>query len=255
MNVETPAPALTLRRSAGRCAAPPRREAPSRNAASALRERVCPLRPPLVPVALAIALLAAGTAQAQLYVCTTASGKTITADRPPPECADRPIRELRADGSVRRVIEPPLTSEQRAQRDAERKRQIEEADRQRSQMRRDLALLETYASEAEIEASRNRALGDRQVLIERATKRLEELKRDRKRLDNEAEFFVKRDMPEKLKRAFAANNEMMSTQHKAIADTRADMARVNERYDGEAKRFRELIKGGATPVQRDPDKK
>jgi hypothetical protein len=193
---------------------------------------------------------ACALAQAQLFVCTTASGRTITADRPPAECADRTIRELRPDGSVRRVIEPPLTPEQRAARDAEARRQNEEAERQRAQMRRDLSLLETYGSENEIEATRIRSLGDRQVIIERANKRIEELKRERKRLDDEKEFFLKRDMPEKLKRSLAANNEMQKSQQKIIADTRQDMDRVNERYDGEIRRFRELVKSGAQPVQR-----
>jgi hypothetical protein len=200
-----------------------------------------------------VLLLAGGVAQAQLYVCTTASGRTITADRPPPECADRQIRELRSDGSVRRYIEPPLTAEQRAERDAEARRQIDERERQRSQMRRDLSLLETYGSESEIEATRNRALGDRQVLIERATKRMDDLKRERKKLDDETEFFTKREMPEKLKRALAANNEMVKTQQKVIADTKADMEKVNERYDSEIRRFRELVKSGAQPVQRLPE--
>jgi hypothetical protein len=201
------------------------------------------------------ALLAAGSAHAQLFVCTTAAGKTITQDRPPPECADRPVRELRSDGSVRRVIEPPLTAEQRAARDAEAARQIEEAERQRGQMRRDLSLLETYGSESEIEATRNRALSDRQVLIERAIKRMDELKLERKKLDDETEFFVKRELPEKLRRALAANNDMVASQQKIIADTKADMARVNERYDAEARRFRELVTSGAQPVHRPPDKK
>lgn len=202
-----------------------------------------------------IAVVGATGARAQLFVCTAPSGRTITADRPPQECADRPIRELRPDGSIRRVIEPPLTPEQRAARDAEARRQIEEAERQRGQMRRDLALLETYGSETEIEATRNRALSDRQMLIERALKRMDELKRERKKLDDEAEFYTKRDTPEKLKRELAANNEMVKSQQKAIADTKADMARVNERYDAEAKRFRELVTSGAQPVQRLPEKK
>jgi len=202
-----------------------------------------------------LAAIGAGSAHAQLFVCTTSAGKTITADRPPVECPDRPIRELRSDGSIRRTIEPPLTTEQRAERDAEAKRQVEEAERQRGQMRRDLSLLETYGSESEIEATRNRALGDRQVLIERAVKRMDELKHERKRLDDESEFYVKRDLPEKLRRALAANNELVISQQKIIADTRADMARVNERYDAESKRFRELVSSGAQPVQRVADKK
>lgn len=214
----------------------------------------------MVPKHLPARLLAAGlllagatAARADLFVCTSASGKTISADRPPPECADRPIRELRPDGSIRRVIEPPITAEQKAAREEERKRQIEEAERRRSQMRRDLALLETYASEGEIESTRNRALGDRQRIIERAQKKLEELRRDRKRLEEETEFYANRELPEKLKRALTYNSELVKSQERAIADQKNEMARVNERYDREVKRFRELLHAGAQPVQREPN--
>jgi hypothetical protein len=200
---------------------------------------------------IALALLAAvPLARAQLYVCTDARGRTITGDRPPPECADRSVRELRSDGSVRRVIEPPLTPEQKAARDAEAKRQREEAERQRAQMRRDLALLETYASETEIEESRNRALGSRQQLIDRAVQRLAEHQREKKKLDNEAEFYAKRQMPDKLKRAFDANATLTRSEQKIIDDVRADMDRVNGRFDTELKRWRELVSAGAQPVQR-----
>ena len=195
-------------------------------------------------------LLALPSLRAQLYVCTDARGRTITGDRPPPECADRPVRELRSDGSVRRVIEPPLTPEQKAAREAEAKRQREEAERQRAQMRRDLALLETYASETEIEETRNRALGSRQQLIDRAVQRLAEHQREKKKLDNEAEFYAKRQMPDKLKRAFEANAALMRSEQKIIDDVRADMDRVNARFDAELKRWRELVSAGAQPVQR-----
>lgn len=200
---------------------------------------------------IALTLLAAvPLARAQLYVCTDARGRTITGDRPPPECADRSVRELRSDGSVRRVIEPPLTPEQKAARDAEAKRQREEAERQRAQMRRDLALLETYASETEIEESRNRALGSRQQLIDRAVQRLADHQREKKKLDNEAEFYAKRQMPDKLKRAFDANAALSRSEQKIIDDVRADMDRVNGRFDAELKRWRELVSAGAQPVQR-----
>lgn len=200
---------------------------------------------------IALMLLAAlPLAHAQLYVCTDARGRTITGDRPPPECVDRSVRELRSDGSVRRVIEPPLTPEQKAARDAEAKRQREEAEKQRAQMRRDLALLETYASETEIEETRNRALGSRQQLIDRAVQRLAEHQREKKKLDNEAEFYAKRQMPDKLKRAFDANATLTRSEQKIIDDVRADMDRVNGRFDAELKRWRELVSAGAQPVQR-----
>ncbi len=201
-------------------------------------------------VSLTLLLAAAPLAQAQLYVCTDARGRTITGDRPPPECADRAVRELRSDGSVRRVIEPPLTPEQKAARAAEAKRQADEAEKQRAQMRRDLALLETYASEAEIEETRNRALGQRQQLIDRAVKRLEEHQREKKKLDNEAEFYAKREMPDKLKRAFEGNAALIRSEQRIIDDVKADMERVNARFDNELQRWRALVNAGAQPVQR-----
>lgn len=203
------------------------------------------------PVLIATLLMTiAPIAHSQLYVCTDARGRTLTSDRPPPECADRPVRELRSDGSVRRVIEPPLTAEQRAAREAEARRQAEEADRQRAQMRRDLALLEAYATTDEIEEARNRALGTRSQLIDRANKRIEEHKRERAKLDKEAEFYVGRELPDSLRRALENNSALMRSEQRILDDVRGDMDRVNARFDAENKRWRELISAGATPVQR-----
>jgi hypothetical protein len=203
------------------------------------------------PVLIATLLMTiAPIAHSQLYVCTDARGRTLTSDRPPPECADRPVRELRSDGSVRRVIEPPLSAEQRAAREAEAKRQAEEADRQRAQMRRDLALLEAYATTDEIEEARNRALGTRSQLIDRANKRIEEHRRERAKLDKEAEFYVGRELPDSLKRALENNSALMRSEQRIVDDVRGDIDRVNARFDAENKRWRELISAGATPVQR-----
>ena len=201
-------------------------------------------------LALSALLIVAGSAQAQLYVCTDAKGRTISADQPPRECADRPVRELRRDGSVRRVIEPPPTAEERAARAAEEKRQVEEAERQRQQMRKDLALLDAYANEQELEQTRDRALAARAAVLERGGKRIEELRRERKKLDTEAEFYAKREMPEKLKRAFATNDTLVKNEEKLISDSRAEMQRLNERFDADLKRFRELVQAGGKPAVR-----
>jgi len=119
-------------------------------------------------------------ARAQLYVCTT-NGRTLTGDLPPPECGNVEIRELNRDGSVKRVIEPPLTPEQKKARELESKQRRERETQAQEQLRRDRALLETYASEDEIETSRDRTLAQRQALIDRANQQLKEFKMDRKR--------------------------------------------------------------------------
>lgn len=208
---------------------------------------MAPKRPLL---AAALALAAVGAQAQTLFVCTDARGRTLSADRPPPECADRPIRELRPDGSVRRVIEPPLTPEQRAARAADERRKQEEADARRESMRRDFALLDAYANEQEIEETRKRALASRMSIIERAQKRVEEHERERKKLDLEAEFYVKRELPDKLKRAYQANEALVRSEQKIITDAKADMDRINGRFDADLKRYRTLVNGGTQPVSR-----
>lgn len=203
----------------------------------------------------AIALIVLGCAcaapaAATLYVCTDADGKTITSDILPRECAQLPIKELRPDGSVRRVIEPPLTAEQRAARAEQARRAAERRERQRSQTRRDIALMETYSTEAEIEAARAAALASRQAMIEGAASKLEGYARERERLENEAEFYANRKAPAKLARAFEINEELVQSEQKRSADTRVEMARINERFDAELKRFRELVTAGARPPLR-----
>ncbi len=189
-------------------------------------------------------------ALAQLYVCTTRDGRTLTGDAPPAECRDVTVRELNRDGSVKRVIEPPLTPEQRKAREQEEKARRERERAAQEQLRKDRALLETYASEDEIDASRDRALAERQRLIDRAAQQLKESRNDRKRLDDEAEFYAKRQLPDRLKRQLDENAELQQQQLRTIEDIRADMQRINERYDAELTRFRELVMRGATPVQR-----
>jgi len=200
---------------------------------------------PLVGLLLAVALGA--PAAAQLFVCTDARGRTISGDRPPPECAERSVRELRSDGSVKRVIEPPPTAEQKAAREAEEKRRREDAEKQRASMRKDLALLDAYSSESEIESVRQRALATRQTLVERSLQRMAEHTREKKRLDAEAEFYAKRAMPDALKRQFETNASLIRSEERIIRDVRADMVRINERYDADKKRWHELVESGAAP--------
>ncbi len=204
-----------------------------------------------VAALLALALPADG--YAQLYVCKTPSGHTLTEDKPPAECGDSVIRELNRDGTVRRTIEPPLTPEQKAEREAENRRRHERELQAQEQMRKDRALLETYASEDEIEASRDRTLATRQTLIDRANQQLKEYRADRKHLDDEAEFYARRQMPDKLKRALQDNVDLQNQQLHAIEDIHSDMNHINERFDAELRRFRELVMRGASPVQRKND--
>ena len=208
----------------------------------------------LLPLAAAAALSAAlaQTPNAGMYSCV-ANGKTYTADRPPPECANSDMRELNKDGSVRRVIPRPLTVDEQRARALEAKKKLEEEERQLAQRRRDRSLLEAYANEAEIEAARKKSLESAEQIVKRSQERALSLAQDRKRLEEEAEFYRKREQPESLKRAYALNAQAVSAEEKILAEARGEIARINERFEVEKKRYRELLAQGASPVQRNPE--
>jgi len=187
-----------------------------------------------------------------MYTCI-ANGRVYTADRPPAECANVDMRELNRDGSVRRIIPRPLTVDEQRARALEAKKKVEDEERQLAQRRRDRSLLEAYATEAEIEAARKKSLEGAEQIIKRSQERSSSLSQDKRRLDDEAEFYKKREQPDSLKRAYALNEQAVSAEQKIVAEARAEVDRINERFDTEKRRFRELVAQGARPVQRNPE--
>jgi hypothetical protein len=210
--------------------------------------------------ALLAILLASGEAGAQasqaapttIYSCV-ANGRTFSGDRPPPECANSDIRELNRDGSVRRVIPRPLTAEEQKARALEAKKRIDDEERLLAQRRRDRALLEAYANEDEIEAARAKSLDTSNEVLRRSQARIEKMDAERKRLDDETEFYKNRAIPDTLKRAYSNNEQERTAELKIVSEARSEMQRINERFDADRKRFRELVSQGARPVQRNPE--
>lgn len=187
-----------------------------------------------------------------IYSCV-ANGRTYSGDRPPPECVNSDLRELNKDGSLRRVIPRPLTVEEQRERALEARRRLEEEEKTLSQRRRDRSLLEAYASEDEIEAARAKALDTSNEVIRRSQARLDRMDLDRKRLDEESEFYKKRDLPDTIKRAYANNEQEKVAELKIVKEAQIETQRINQRFDAEKKRFRELVAQGARPVQRNPE--
>lgn len=205
-----------------------------------------------------LALLAAGGVGAQapaggsIFTCI-ANGRTYSGDRPPPECVNSDMRELNRDGSLRRVIPRPLTVDEQRARALEAKKRIEAEEQQLAQRRRDRSLLEAYANADEIEAARRKSLESAEQVVKRSQERAASLAQDRKRLEDEAEFYRKREQPESLKRAFTLNEQAAGAEQRILAEANAEITRINERFDAEKKRFNDLLAAGARPVQRNPE--
>jgi hypothetical protein len=183
----------------------------------------------------------AGPALAQqfLYVCVV-NGRTFTDQLPPRECKNVDVRELNPDGTLHRLIPAPLTKEQRARKQEEEEEQMRAEEAARAQQRRERSLLETYSDVDEIEAARKRALTGQQMLVDRADTRLAQLKKEKVHLDNEAEFYVNRDMPPKLKEQFQTNQTLTDQQVKAKSYAQAEMGRINDKFDSDKKLFEDI---------------
>jgi hypothetical protein len=207
---------------------------------------------PVLPAAFAFLLAVATAAGAQsptMFTCV-ASGRTYSGDRPPPECFNSDIRELNRDGSLRRVIPRPLTAEEQKARAIEVKRKAEEEEKALAQRRRDRSLLEAYGSEQEIDVARTKALMSSNDVVKRSQVRLERMDAERKRLVEETEFYKKRETPETVKRALVINDQERAAELKIMKDAQSEMQRINDRFDADKKRFRELMSQGAQPAQR-----
>ncbi len=109
-------------------------------------------------LSVAAVLLSAAT-EAQLYRWTDENGKVHYSDTIPPSAVDRARREIRSDGIVKGQMDRALTPEERraaAVKAAEDdKARIAKEERER----KDKALLLTYATLADFDRVRDRAIG------------------------------------------------------------------------------------------------
>ncbi|MGE0797885.1 MAG: hypothetical protein AB7G13_27005 [Lautropia sp.] len=201
----------------------------------------------------ALLICAAGHVYAQaqiatpppLYTCQDADGRTISSDRPIAACATRPMRELNSDGSVRRVIPPPMTKEQeRQQADAERRRRMEDLDR-RARVARDRNLLLTFEDEQALEAIRRRTLAEIDHEIVYATQRIlasdRELKAAQKAVEAWRAEKPGRVVPFSMQQRVTDAANSILADNALITDRASERERLNARFDADALRLRELL--------------
>lgn len=186
-----------------------------------------------------------GAAVGGIYTCVDANGNRLTSDRPIPQCSNREQRVLGADGSVRRVVPPSMTTDERLEYEARQQRLANERKTQQDITRRDRNLLARFPTEAAHNAARSSALDVAQQAIHVSQRRLDDLTRERKPLLDEAEFYVNKTLPAMLKQQLESNAAAADAQRVLIQNQQAEMARINANYDLELSRLRRLWTGAA----------
>ena len=194
---------------------------------------------------LAIVLLMCATAPAlaqqqapqRMYKCVDAKGKTYYTQIPPRECLGRDSQELNKSGVVVKRTEKGPTAAEIQARDADKKKKEEEAEKARETRRKELALLNTYSSEKDIEDQRARALKEAQEQIALTEKSIDGAKKRQQDLEKEKEFYTKKPMPAKLKQDIANLDTEIKSQSTLLEAKKAEIVKINAKYDDDKKRY------------------
>ena len=181
--------------------------------------------------------LAAGN----FFCCNDASGKQVCGDILPQACYGRAYRELGSNGQTIRTVDAPLTAEQRSQREAEEEKRKREEEKRKEQQRKDQALLNTYGNEQDIELMRKRAEGDVLKAIANAEKKIVEIRQQRKKFENETEFYKKKTLPHEVQKGLADADSDINSQEVFIAEKKKELEVIRAKYDEDKRRFVELI--------------
>ncbi len=207
-------------------------------------------RPAALALALSGLLVSAVPAQAQnagqtrsgIYTCIDAQGRRITSDRPIPQCLDREQRELGPSGTVRRVVPPSYTAEERARIEAQRRTEEEARARVNEERRRERALLIRYPNQEAHDKDRAVALAQVDEVVGAVKKREQELATQRKQIDLELEFYQNdpNRAPAWLKRKLEDNEQQVQVQKRFLAEQDQEKRRINERFDDELAKLRQL---------------
>jgi len=183
---------------------------------------------------------------AGIYTCIDDQGRKITSDRPIASCTAKEQRVLNKDGSLKAVYPPILTVEERAEKEAAERKQAEARAAHADAVRRDRNLLARYPNEAPHRKAREAALDTVRAAIKTSERRLRELEAERKPLLAEAEFYVGKALPPKLRGQLDANDAATSAQRESAISQEAELERVNRLYDAELSRLK-LLWAGAVP--------
>jgi len=180
---------------------------------------------------------------AGIYTCVDEKGKLRTADRPIAECSDREQRVLNKDGSVKRIVPPTLTAEERAEREAQARKEFEEKAAYSDAVRRDRNLKNRYPNEAVHNKARESALEAVRASMRASAQRIKDLEVERKPLQDEADFYRGRPVPARLKQQLEANETSVAAQRELMQTQESELLRVNRIYDMELEHLRKLWKG------------
>jgi hypothetical protein len=196
----------------------------------------------LVPVLwLALLVTAAVPVSAQAtFKWVDEKGVVHYSDKLPPEAVDRGNVLLNKQGVPLKKVEPALTPEQR-RAIAEQEEQRRASSKQDEEtMRRDRALMASYASEAEIDLARQRAIVTIDNALQSVNSYSEGLQKRKVDISARIAGYKGQNVPVVLERELESVSEEIDRQAEFAAAKRKEAVAVNARYDADKVRYREI---------------
>jgi hypothetical protein len=191
---------------------------------------------------------AAEPSSPRIFQCVLPDGRKVTSDKPIAECmnAGKPQRVLNKDGSEKAIFEAPPTEDEKAERDRIRRQREAERTAYEIEVRRDRDLLKRFPNEAAHAKAREKALDDVATSVRNSEARIKLLLEERKPLQNEAEFYVGKSLPNKVRLGLDANDAALEAQRSLVQNQQIEVVRINSLYDTELARLKKLW-AGAVP--------
>ena len=195
-----------------------------------------------------MAALALAPSAFAVFKCVDEKGVTRIGETPPDECANVPMQEVSRSGTVLRTIAPSLTPAQvEAARAAEEKKKSENKALA-EQARKDEALLYTYASEREIDMTRDRNIEPIKNRIKVSNERIAAIDKRIKQIEEEMEFYKAgksksgkvRETPEGLMHDLERAKKEKATIEKSLTDYDKEIAALKTKYDADKGRWTAL---------------
>lgn len=191
-------------------------------------------------LAVPVALACATRALAETYKWTDDKGVVHYTDKMPAEDVNKAATVLDKQARPIKHIDPPLTPEQRAARDAEDKRRQAAAKSQEEAERQDRALMQSFSSAEEIELSKSRALATIDGQVESSHAYIQQLGKRKDEIEARKAALGKKPVPDAMERELASIDAEVARQNELIQQRQQERAQTAARYDGFVTRWNSL---------------
>jgi hypothetical protein len=178
------------------------------------------------------------------YRCTGNDGKKYYGSTIPNACLGRPLELINKQGLMVKRIDPEGDEKARIAKEAEaeKKRELEAANREAQ--RRNRALLATYTSEKDIEDSRARDLREHDRGVQEVQKRIDDIKKRQEKFEKELDLFKtagKGEPPSRLREEITNAQIDLKAQETLLDAKHKEAIGINARYDEDKRRYKEAV--------------